>query len=704
MKFVNKAKMGSFDFTKYKLEEIRGALKIVCDYSPSGAQVFNKEAMELANLMRAENLAPAALLYMQTAGHLTTRVISPFNLQNLLVEKFGDYRCDEQKMIVQGKTFKLTVGFVNYKDQDDDVKQLLPGTKVVPFDAAFCLNVSTAAGMSRYLADKTGGKVIPVTPPTNLYPGAPYDASSLCSIFEPNIGGIASLTGLEWAHFMYQYFYDTRLKFMESFAATVILPDVVLSKDKAFWAKTYKPETWTAYKPKDDVQRLESLAKMQAYRSKDNTGISALTYGIYGEEFGAQYRLVEKMGSFEIFLESLGEPFKKYPIRYITNDERELVSAHLLMKKYQFSPKHYYIRPLDGVEPTVGGEYVYTDTIIFHPKCCTRPFTGKLNEINVQKYICESANAAGNRIAKYQGAVIVGFKGHVLGLENHVIGMATPHNAVATMVANAKTYRRPEIWTTIMIAGYVRNTYLYHRRTLAYMLNRVDELNAKSKVQVKYMPWKRLTRPDWHPFTKEQRKRVIVQLNEFERFGVFPDDISDQNLLEIISKAQDDPDFQAQIGRNREADRRTDNIFEVQAAVPRSEVHAEAGDDLEELNEPDRPELVIKLSPKPDVSKNSKVSSSLTEDSKLTNPNTEDHYGNHDDGEDLEGGDSQGESDDDDHEDPFKKHGDWVAEHTHVTEPSGPVFMSLETGVSGVKGDSVAIGATFVGTIPKGVT
>jgi len=555
MNFTSRSTLSAFDFTKYSLEEIRGALKLICEYSPTGAMAFNTKSRELSGILRERNLGPSALLYMQSAGRLSTRVVTPFNLQGLCAEKFADYNCTSMMMNVSGVSLPLTVGFANYKNKIPELEAILPGVKIVPFDAVLAMNVATVAGMTKYSADKSGGKVVPVTPPTNLYPGAPYDASALCLAFNTDLAGVTPLSGLDWAHFLYQNFFNDRVDFLKTIATYIILPEAVLNADKNMWTKTFRPEIWPTFKPRDDVQRIECLSKMQAYRSKDNAGVSAMTYGVYGEDFGSSYRLSEKMTSFEIFVASLPTEVIKCPMRYISNDEKDLVSAHTIMKKYGYQPKHYYGRALNGIESSSGHEYVYTDQIIFHPKCCTKPFTGKCNAQNVAMYAAENVVAADDRLEKFRGAKVIGFKAHVLGLEGHCIGMATPHNGVGVMVMDNGPYTQNAIWNTIMVAGHVRNTFLFHRKTFAFMIELMQKANENRKNPFVMIDWISLRRPQWHPFTKEQRKRIIVTLNEFERFGVIPDNISDQDLLAQVSEAQEDPDYLVHLGKNKEEER-----------------------------------------------------------------------------------------------------------------------------------------------------
>jgi len=90
-----------------------------------------------------------------------------------------------------------------------------------------------------------------------------------------------------------------------------------------------------------------------------------MTYGIYGEQFGPQYKLVEKMGYFEIFLRALPEVSKKYPIRYISKDEKELICAQNLMLEYGFKQIHFHERPLNGIAPMKTGYNVYAEQIVF---------------------------------------------------------------------------------------------------------------------------------------------------------------------------------------------------------------------------------------------------------------------------------------------------------------------------------------------------
>jgi len=548
MQYTTKVQSMKFDFSAYTLDEIRAAIKNVLPIAPAGGQAHNENSRKLADLMRSQSLARDALIYLQTVGTQSIRTVTPFNLQTLVAEKFQSYAATAQNVTVEKKVFPIVAGFPDYRGKEQDIKDLLPGVTVVPFDPAYAINVAAAASMSAYTVVQGTGTVVPIIPPNAMYTGAPFATVAWSQSFFPNCGGSISASGLEWAHVMYHKFYPDKDKFMETFVACVPIRKDVLSKDETKWVKTFLPQTWTGFRPVDDIERLTALQKLQAYRSKDNAGISAMTYGIYGEQFGPQYRLTEKISNFEIFLKALDDSLKVYPIRYVAKDERELVSAFELMKRYGFTPVHYSGKPVDGIEDRKTGQYTYVDQIVYHGKCCTKPFTGKITVEGAIAYSEQNRRLAREKLVKYSGARVIGYRAHVMGLEQFVIGMSAPHNAVAVMSQKETSHTDESIWSLIMIAGHVRNTYLYHRKTLQQFLAVVDTLNLHRKVKnlpvTTYMDWDPMNRPIWHPFTKEQRKRLVAILNEYESFGIVTGDVSDQDLSNMVSVAQQDPSFE----------------------------------------------------------------------------------------------------------------------------------------------------------------
>jgi len=552
MNFTNAMKVGQFDFSVYELPEIRAAIKIAMDWSMTGAHLLNERARFLADILRKDKLCPLAIMYVTQTQHLSVRIVTPFNVQGLLAEKYASYACDEQKMVVEKVSIPVVVGFVNYTGKDKVLENLLPGVKVVPFDAPFALNVSNVAAMTKYVAEKGQGSVVAIVPPVSLYPGAPENGAALAATFMPNVGGTSSIGGLEWAHMLYQKFYADRKPFMETVATFLMLPKYVITGNPPLWTKLYKGETWGADKPKTDIQRLECLMRMQAYRSKDNTGISALTYATYGQEFGSNYRLAEKMGNFEIFLKALPLNTKGKYVRYMSKDERELVSAQLLLKKYGYKLKHFYVRPLNDEKPEVSGFHDHKNEIVYDPKCITVPFSGALKEEKVQAYVTNNCMKVVDRVKKYAGAAIVGYRAHVLGMEGSVIGMATPHNAVGVMIMDSGKCTPSQVWTLIMTAGLARNTFLYHRKPLSWFLERISMMNVARKyrgdAESHFLDWTPLNAPIWYAFTKEMRKRTIAVLREFEIFGDVSDDISDMDLANLVTKAQVMPDVLTKLG------------------------------------------------------------------------------------------------------------------------------------------------------------
>jgi len=290
------------------------------------------------------------------------------------------------------------------------------------------------------------------------------------------------------------------------------------------------------------------------------------------------------------------------PIRYISEDERELVSAQLLMGKYGFKLKHYHARVLNDVKPSTKGKYVYTDTIVYDPKCLTAPYSGKMKEEAVEIYIESNTVLVLDSLTKYTGCTVLGFRAHVLGLEANVIGMATPHNAVGVMVADQGECTPEQVWTTIMVASFVRNTYLYHRRPLSFFLDRILTLNvdrkAKGLAPTKFMAWDRIRRPIWFAFTKEQRKKLVDLLRECEMFGDYDEHMNDADLVLLSERAQSDPKFQKVLMRNVardqdvEADRLKVTYGGVSAPKMSTPSSVDPGDDVEKpIVEARRPKL-----------------------------------------------------------------------------------------------------------------
>jgi hypothetical protein len=231
----------------------------------------------------------------------------------------------------------------------------------------------------------------------------------------------------------------------------------------------------------------------------------------------------------------------------MTKDERELAGVGREIEKLRLNIDlvHFLGRTVDGHVSTVEGKYDYTNAIVFDPICCTMPFSGKLLPQVVEEYKVANRNRFEQKMSKYRGASFIGLRAHVLGLERHVMCMAAPHNAVAVVFRDARIYSEEAIWNTIMAAGLVRNTFLYHRRTFDYFVTQISALNVAAKrineAEHPIMPWENMRRPPYCAFTKEQRRRAINVIRESSMFGNLPDDITDFALAELVEKAQQDP-------------------------------------------------------------------------------------------------------------------------------------------------------------------
>jgi len=226
---------------------------------------------------------------------------------------------------------------------------------------------------------------------------------------------------------------------------------------------------------------------------------------------------------------------------------------------------HYMGHPVDGVDHMETGLCDYTDQVVFVPKCMTSPFSGKTNEETVDDYVTNNIRLVQQKFVKYAGVRVLGYRAHVLGMEKYVIGMAAPHNAIGVMCSlNTHTPAVP-LWNLVMTANHVRNTYLYHRKTLEQFLAMIDTVNEtrrdKRQAEIVYMPWKRMVRPPWFAFTKEQRKRNIILLREWEEYGDVKDDISDQDLSDMVAKANDNPGFLESMAKIQKEDEKRRDVY-----------------------------------------------------------------------------------------------------------------------------------------------
>jgi hypothetical protein len=548
MQFITEDMVNGLNFSMFEPGQIAAAIDIVMSIRMPGPYINDDVAKELAVTLRTKMMCPMAMTYLCSVKGLTQRIVTPFNVETLLAERHKSYGSSANVVEVSGLHFERQACFLNYKQKEHLIEELLPGTKAVKFDPVFALNVSLAASVTRYVVDKQKGIVVPVTPPEELYKGAPYEGMALAASFSVGVGGDSSLQGAEWAHCLYSKFYESRVQFNKAVAAYTRVSSHVRGADGQ-WTKLFKPSAWTAFRPMNNVERISSLARLQGYRGKDTRGLSAMSYAAYGEDFGTQYRLAEKVQNFEIFLNTIPTSCKTSPLRVMTKDEREMVTCQMICKEWGLNFVHYFGRALNDQESLEGSPYDYKGQIIYDPKCATAPYTGKLDDTGVTAYINKNMVKITNRIAKYAGADHVGIRAHVIGAEKHVVGMGAPHNAVGVIVMGHGLQKNAvqKVWTLIMIAGHVRNTFVYTRKTVSDYLGLVEVMNEKRKATGEpltvYMEYNEMRRPPWYAFTKEQRRHYTSLLRVAERFGEVPDDISDLDLAKLVEVAYADESF-----------------------------------------------------------------------------------------------------------------------------------------------------------------
>lgn len=590
-----------FDFSRWEVPEIRAAIELASGWRMEGELKYSPAATELAKQMGVLQNAHKACAYVASVKGVSTRTITPFNFESAMADRYSTYERDDFKCQVNGSSFPVVAGFVKYNAKDAGLQALLPGATFIPFDAVYAMNVSVVSATTSYVVTKGKGKVVPKIIPVKMYDGSPQNGEGIALMFPPDCAGDFSLVGVEWANWLYHKHFTTRKQFTQTVADAIPMASAVKVGKPPVWECPFKPNAWGVPLPGKDVARLDNAMKMQAFRSKDNAGISAMTYAAYGEEFGSSYRISEKIGNFVIFLGCLSEEEREMDLRYVSTDERELVLAMKECNLVHQRFVHYYDRSLDDVKPQEKGRYVYSGQIVYDPKCCTPPFTGKMLQAEVDTYKEKNRAIVTEFLTKYQGAALVGIRAHVLGMELDVVGMACPHNGVGVIVAGRGCSKKTPIWNLILIAGYVRNTYLFTRKSLAQYLSIVDARNHANSESggpfTEYMKWTKLDRPQYHAFTKEQRRRFITLLREEDIFGEIPDNVADYNLRDMVEKAQQDPIIMGRMVQQMKREiEEEENITKVVPNVRKVEtrrvidtgIAAErlAGDDSEDEDQP----------------------------------------------------------------------------------------------------------------------
>jgi len=499
-----------------------------------------------------------AIAYAMEANTTSVRIATPFNIQKLLSERTGEYKRTADATVVEKITIPDEVGFPKYSGKVAALQRILVGVTIVDYDCVFAMNVALVAGHTRYLSKDGTGQVLAVGQAREMYKGSPYFGTAIAASFPKGFGGQMNMQGVEWAHFLYHRLYPERVKFCETVAVRMrIDPDVCNATRKVNgevkpaplrWTKTFDPANWSMFVINNSVLYLTVLRKLQDYRGKDTNGISAMTYAAYGEEFNSDYRLAEKISNFKLFLSNIDDDMRKrYPVYYITDSERELICAMKLALNMDFTFVHYHSQPIviDGTkyDPAKSGRFTFTGKLVYDGRCVTSPFSAKLERIDVDNYIDKNRCVIQDVEAKFSASPCFAIRAHVLGVEEHIIGMACPHNGVGVFMRGKGRFSQTEVWRLVSMAGHVRNTYLFHRRSLSNYLETHDRVMLEKELSKRkgIMEWVPLQRPLYHPFTKEQRKRVEDILKTFNVFTADMANMSELDLLDHVQIASRDP-------------------------------------------------------------------------------------------------------------------------------------------------------------------
>jgi len=540
MQFITMIRQDELDFAQYELCQIAGALDIVMGIRFAGLCQKDDRAIQLAKMLLSRGLVPKALTYMNTVHAVSRVIVTPFNVQTMLSEKDVTCVVKDQVTTVQGVQFRSQASFLDYKGKEEQVAQLLPGTEVVPFDVVFAVNIAVTASVTKYVVEDNAGIVISVSNDDEMYPNAPSRGTQLVKMFPLNLAGMRSRQGMDWANFLYHRYYHERAQFSQDFALWMQIPSNMMGMDRR-WSKLFSPQYWPALSATSPEQAILMMQRARDFQDETTRGKSVMSCAVYGQELGETYQLAKKIQNLRYFLESVPQEMRTKQLCIVTADEQEKSQYQNLCHQLFFeSIKIWEVRFVQPGMWETSEPLNCSDQVVYDPRSLTMQYLGAPTEEGVREYVTWNAQRVEDRIKCFRGALYVGVRAHVLGLEKYVVGMACPHKAIGVIVFGCIGIQQTvqQVWGLVSLAIHARGTFLYTRRTLKYYMDLIVKANVRRRVEgeveINYSPYVELERPPIDLFSNYQRKRdefYLLQMGVTLNQGLLMTDIEVSNLV-----------------------------------------------------------------------------------------------------------------------------------------------------------------------------
>jgi len=533
-------KFDTNELASYSYGEIHAALKFITKREYGGALEATQRSLELSHRIVQDGVVVQVLRYLITlAGKIEIR-ITPFSIESEARRKFHDFCTTPNTVKFNSVEYPKVCGYVDYSMKMKELALAFPGANILPFSFIWAHNVNIMSSYSRYIRVGNEGKV-----DYGTFQACPhmYTTGGILDGIMKQVKANTSMSGYEWASYLYMYLYsykDDLCAYLVEVLAPV--PEVVETvNERKMITKPHNVTNWQLHKaPKLVTEMLPMMQKYQLMRGQNQQSRSSMTYAMYGQDFGSDMSLAENLSGLHSYCQYLKAKDKIKPdtkLMYVTNSERALMCAALVLDKYNISLHHNQISSVEGHPPSHENFWKIKEVYVYDPDTITDNGYTVNDEISLDKYKFKQESCFKAKINAYRDAAGCAFAMHIVGYEYKTLALPAPHNMIGIVVSDYEDGDYEALWNTCMLATCMR---------CYYFLVRVDFLKMydyiKSNGIMKLSGYGNMPDIPFVKFTKAQKK---IALNFLASHSIdvskFQLDVNQKDMNHIEKLINQDP-------------------------------------------------------------------------------------------------------------------------------------------------------------------
>jgi len=387
--------------------------------------------------------------------------LTPFSIESMARSRFYDYETDEKSVRFGKMIIPKRLGFVDYTGMEDQLRKAFPNSTVIAFSESWAFNVNIMASYTRSV--RTGDKVR-IDYGNYSYMENMFQAGEILQDVMEQLEPKTSMCGYEWASWLYHTLWKSKVDLMGYLAQVFAPPEskMTLVDKVVVWNRPLEIDTFKIHvAPNKAEEFLPLMQRYQLIRGQNSSPRSAMTYSMYGSDFGPDMALAEDLSGFRHYLDYLkdiGVPDGS-KILYHSDSERALMCAAVILKKYKYMLHHTQNFVIEGFSGATDNAWDLSSVYVYDPNQISDNGFTVNNEKSLEKYRAKQKKAYEAKQYMWRTAKLVAITMHIIGYESSCICLPAPHNMIGVLVIGYEAGQRNRLWNTCMLATIYRCIY-----------------------------------------------------------------------------------------------------------------------------------------------------------------------------------------------------------------------------------------------------